>query len=103
MLVEVRELMASIRFKVAIRDVPPAVAARTLGLTLEAFTAKLSDLCARGFPPPDPTTGNFDLKAIECWQDARYPQLLGSDRAQITTVPSSVSLPIRERLKALAK
>jgi hypothetical protein len=29
------------------------------------------ELFARGFPQPDITTGLYDLKAIEAWQDAR--------------------------------
>lgn len=56
-------------------DVPPVVAARRLGLALEQFTAALPGLIARGFPPADATTGNFDLDAIDAWRRARYPQL----------------------------
>jgi hypothetical protein len=29
------------------------------------------ELFARGFPQPDITTGLYDLKAIDAWQDAR--------------------------------
>jgi hypothetical protein len=60
-------------------DVPPIVAARRLGLSLEAFQEALhkpvDGLLARGFPAPDPTTGNFDLDAIDAWRRTRYPQL----------------------------
>lgn len=60
-------------------DVPPSVAARRLGLSLEAFQEALerpvNGLLARCFPPADPTTGNFDLDAIEKWRKLRYPQL----------------------------
>jgi hypothetical protein len=85
--------MPSIRFHVDHRDVPPIVAARRLGLTLEAFKLLLPELLTkRKFPPPDPTTGNFDLKAIDAWQDARNPQLLGA------TVKDSSTIT-RERLK----
>lgn len=59
-------------------DVPPIVAARRLGLSLEAFQAALhkpvDGLLARCFPGPDPTTGNYDLDAIEAWRKSRYPQ-----------------------------
>jgi hypothetical protein len=53
------------------RDVPPELAARRLGIELAAFNGNLSALLARGFPEPDATTGNFDLKAIEVWMDRR--------------------------------
>lgn len=88
--------MPSLRFKVPIRDVPPAVAARALGLTLEAFREKLPALAARGFPAPDPSTGNFDLRAIEKWQDARHPQLFPHEFSTAPAAPSSLT---RERLK----
>lgn len=59
------------RFRVDPRDVPAASAARRLGVALPAFEESLPDLIARGFPSPDPTTGNFDLKAIDAWMDRR--------------------------------
>jgi hypothetical protein len=75
----------SLRFKVNPRDVPPIAAARCLGLTLEAFYAKLDELRQRGFPAADPTTGNYDLVAIDAWQTARHPQLF--------TGPSLTAMP----------
>jgi hypothetical protein len=69
--------MPSIRYHVTPRDAPPAIAARALGLTLEAFIEKLPELLRRKFPPADPTTGKYDLRAIDRWQDARHPRLLG--------------------------
>jgi hypothetical protein len=62
---------ASIRFPVEPRDVPPAKAARRLYLTEVQFDEKLPDLCKRGFPRADPTTGMYDLKAIDEWMDNR--------------------------------
>lgn len=56
-------------------DVPPVVAARRIGLSLDAFNDALPGLVARGFPPADPTTGNFDLDAIDAWRRGRYPHL----------------------------
>ncbi len=38
-------------------------------MTLAVFHEKLPNLIARGFPPPDPDTGNFDLHAIDRWCD----------------------------------
>jgi hypothetical protein len=98
-----RALMPSLRFHVQIRDVPAAVAARKLGLTLEAFTAKLPELLKRRFPPADPTTGNFDLKAIDAWQDARHPHLSSGETAPSVVSTSSGLAPIRERLRNLVK
>ena len=66
------------RFKVEPRDVPPEISARRLGMTLAQFQAKLPNLLARGFPPPDPDTGNFDLLAVDRWCDARHPHLFGT-------------------------
>lgn len=60
-----------IRFQVDPRDVPAPVAARRLGLDLADFKSRLPDLIARGFPSPDPTTGNFDLVAVDAWMDRR--------------------------------
>lgn len=56
---------------------PPIVAARRLGLSLEQFKDALPDLQARhpAFPSADPTTGNFDLDAIDEWRRNRHPQL----------------------------
>jgi hypothetical protein len=62
---------ASIRYKVAPRDIAPSKAARLLGITLTEFNRLREELFARGFPRPDPTTGNYDQKAVEAWQDAR--------------------------------
>jgi hypothetical protein len=55
------------RFRIEPRDVPPEVAARRLGKTFAEFNAALPGLVARGFPQADPTTGNFDLAAIDRW------------------------------------
>lgn len=60
-----------IRFPVDPRDVPPEKAARRLHLTLSQFEKVLPQLLKRGFPPPDPDTGNFDLKIIDLWMDGR--------------------------------
>ena len=61
----------AIRFRIDPRDVPPIKAARLLGVTLDEFEAALPRLRARAFPPPDPDTGNYDMKAIETWMDRR--------------------------------
>jgi hypothetical protein len=63
-----------IRFRVDPRDVPAEKAARRLHLTPAEFGAKLPELLARGFPAPDPTTGMYDLDAIDRWMTARHGQ-----------------------------
>jgi hypothetical protein len=62
----------NIRFRVDPRDVPAEKAGRRLHLTEADFLAKLPELLARGFPPPDPTTGMFDLAAIDEWMSRRH-------------------------------
>jgi hypothetical protein len=74
--------MARMRLKTEIRDVPPAEIARHLGLDEATFDAKLPSLLARGFPPADPDTGNFDLHAVDRWQDGRHPGLFVGDTLQ---------------------
>lgn len=63
------------RFRIPPGDVPIEQAARHLGLSVERFKQLLPDLNARGFPPADKTTGNFDLDAIDEWRRRRYPRL----------------------------
>jgi hypothetical protein len=61
------------------RDLPPAEAARRLGIDLSVFNAKLPNLFSRGFPQPDPDTGLYDMVAIDRWCDARHPHLFGGE------------------------
>jgi hypothetical protein len=70
-----------IRFAIQPRDVPAEKAARRLYLTLPQFQALLPELQARGFPHPDPTTGMFDMKAVDLWMDRRSG-LLGNAEAE---------------------
>jgi hypothetical protein len=67
-------------------DCPPAAAARRIWLSLEEFKAQLPELLARGFPRADPTTGNYDIDAIDAWRRSRYPHLF-ADR--LTQRPSA--------------
>lgn len=60
------------RARVEPRDVPAEAAARRVGLSLAEFEELLPGYLARGFPPPDPTSGLFDLVAIEDWMDKRH-------------------------------
>jgi hypothetical protein len=65
----------AIRFNIQPGDVPAGAAARRMGMTLEAFEIALPALIARGFPKPDPSTGNFDLDAIDAWRRSRHAHL----------------------------
>ena len=67
------------RFRVDPRDVPVEMAARRLGKVVDEFNAFLPNLIARGFPKPDPDTGNFDLQAIDRWCDTRHGHLFNSE------------------------
>ena len=61
--------------KIPTGDITPAEAADQMRLTTGAFAVWLPSLLDRGFPPPDSTTGNFDLDAITVWRQARFPRL----------------------------
>lgn len=84
----------TVRFPVDPRDIPPAKAARRLGMTEAEFGEVCERLFARGFPRPDPDTGRFDLKAIDLWMDRRSGLLTAVEPGR-----QSAS-PLRERLHA---
>jgi len=86
------------RFRIDPRDVPPEVAARRLGKTFAECKAVLPDLVARGFPQADPTTGNFDLAAIDRWCDARHPHLFDGAAAIRARDAATVA---KERIAAM--
>jgi len=71
--------LSPIRFKIEPRDVPPSKAARRLHLSLEDFRLKLPELRKRGFPSPDPTTGNYYLPAIDQWMASRTALTLSNE------------------------
>jgi hypothetical protein len=87
-------------FRVEPRDGSPKIAAERLGISLDDFNAVLPNLYERGFPKPDPDTGNFDLKAIEKWCDARHPRLFGSATGMNALDASTVA---RERIEAMRR
>lgn len=72
--------------KIDVGDITPAEAGAQLGLTLAQFNHCLPNLLDRGFPPPDPTTGNYALDAISVWRRARHPRLFPGTPA-LTVVP----------------
>jgi hypothetical protein len=91
------------RFRVEPRDVPREVAARRLGKSLSEFEQVLPNLIARGFPPPDPDTGNFDLAAMDRWCNARYPHLFGGGDAMQARDASTVVQDRIAQMKARAR
>ncbi|NVO13515.1 MAG: hypothetical protein HXX10_05705 [Rhodoplanes sp.] len=88
------------RFRVDPRDVPPDIAARRLGMSLDKFRATLPNLVARGFPRPDPDTGNLDLSAIDRWCDARHPHLFSGGPAMVARDASTV---VQDRIAAMQR
>lgn len=90
----------SMRYKIApgSGDCPPIAAARVLFLSLAEFKQKLPELYARGFPSPDPTTGNYDMDAINAWRQLRHKQLFSP--AGLTPPPAArhASDVVRARL-----
>jgi hypothetical protein len=92
--------MSSIRFHVQPGDVPASMAARRMGMTLEAFEAAITALIARGFPAPDPSTGNFDLDAIDAWRRSRHTHLF-VDRADFGA--RDASTVVRDRIAAASR
>ena len=53
------------------RGVTDAESADHIGLGPTEYKQKLLQLEAEGFPKPDPLTRRRDIKAIDCWMDAR--------------------------------
>ena len=70
---------ARARKRVGVGDVTEVEIAAHMGLTALDFRDALPSLLARGFPAPDPTTGRFDLQAVDLWRAARYPHLYRQD------------------------
>jgi hypothetical protein len=56
-------------------DVPAAVVAARLGLSIGDFDTRRAALTERGFPDPDPTTGLWCMEAVDRWRLRRHSQL----------------------------
>jgi hypothetical protein len=67
-------------------DITPAEAVKVMALTLGQFEACLPALLDRGFPPADPTTGNYALHAITVWRQARFKRLFPTT-PDLTPIP----------------
>jgi hypothetical protein len=87
------------RFNIEPRDVPSESAARRIGLSLARFNEVLADLTDRGFPRADPTTGNYDLDAIDEWRKRRFPDLFNQGLAN-TSATTHGGAVVRDRLRS---
>ena len=56
-------------------DVPRAIIALRLGLTVSDFELRRPELERRGFPAADPTTGHYCIEAVDRWRLRRHPRL----------------------------
>lgn len=66
-------------------DVSAGVVAELLGLSLQDFEGRRTQLHDRGFPSPDPTTGRYCVEAVDRWRLRRHPQLF----PELTAVPAA--------------
>jgi hypothetical protein len=83
---------------IIVGDATPAQMVRSLAIDLADFQRLRLELEARGFPRPDPTTGNYDMDAVHAWRRFRNPHLFG-----LTPVPGARNSEdvFGERLEAL--
>jgi hypothetical protein len=84
---------SDIRFRVDPGDIPADKAARRLHLTPERFAELLPTLLERGFPAADPTTGMFDLDAIDLWRKGRHATMRGLTAGPFGPQPLAVNAP----------
>jgi hypothetical protein len=69
-----------------------------MGMDEKGFAVALPNLIARGFPKPDPDTGNFDLDAIDAWRRARHAHLFNP----VTTFAArDASQVVEDRIAAM--
>jgi hypothetical protein len=66
-------------------DVAVIAVAELLGLTLTEFEAQRTELAARDFPEPDPTTGLYCIEAVDRWRLRRHPRLF----PELTAAPAA--------------
>ena len=66
-------------------DVTAGAVAELLGLSYTDFETRRTELPARGFPDPDPTTGLYCIEAVDRWRLRRHPRLF----PELTTAPAA--------------
>lgn len=82
----------ALRYRVDPACCTPAKAARRIGLSLDAFRGVAKNLYRRGFPQPDPDTGNYHLPAIDAWLERQNPHLFPQASLTNTAPPNSDQL-----------
>lgn len=82
-------------------DVPPAVVAQRLRMSLADFELHGADLELRGVPERDPTTGRYCIETVDRWRLRRSPRLF----PELTGTPVAVhaGAVFEERLRSLEK
>ncbi len=70
-------------------DVPKAVVAQRLGLTVADFDLHRVELEKRGFPEPDQTTGRYCIEAVDRWRLRRHSRLFPELTAAASAVDAS--------------
>jgi hypothetical protein len=82
-------------------DVPKAVVAQRLDLTIADFDSCRMELEKRGFPEPDKTTGRYCIEAVDRWRLRRHSRLFPELTSAVGAVDASAVFDERmERLGA---
>ena len=80
-------------------DVPRAIVALRLGLTVSDFELRRPELERRGFPAADPTTGHYCIEAVDRWRCLRHPRLF----PELTAAPTAAHADVvfHDRMRQL--
>jgi hypothetical protein len=82
-------------------DVPKAVVARRLGLTVKDFDSCRLELEKRGFPEPDQTTGRYCIEAVDRWRLRRHSRLFPELTSAVHAVDARAV--VEERLAVMRR
>ena len=82
-------------------DVPRAIVALRLGLTVSGFELRRPELERRGFPAADPTTGHYCIEAVDRWRCLRHPRLF----PELTAAPAAAHADVvfNDRMRQLRR
>jgi hypothetical protein len=82
-------------------DVPKAVVAQRLGLTVAEFDSCRMELEKRDFPEPDKTTGRYCIEAVDRWRLRRHSRLFPELTSAVGAVDACAV--VEERLAAMRR
>ena len=82
-------------------DVPKAVVAQRLGLTVGDFDSCRMELENRGYPEPDKTTGRYCIEAVDRWRLQRHSRLFPELTSAVGAVDARAV--VEERLAAMRR